>query len=160
MGMDVYGKAATTKDGEYFRNNVWWWRPLADYCLSVAPETTKPCHHWHSNDGDGLNAAHSEALAQVLQAEIDSGRCASYAAIREAELNAMQNETCHLCEGTGTRKAAPEVGAGDPKDGGISCNGCEASGSVRPYETMYGFSVENVQKFVVFLRACGGFSIC
>jgi hypothetical protein len=29
MGMDVYGKEPKSDKGEYFRNNVWWWRPLA-----------------------------------------------------------------------------------------------------------------------------------
>jgi hypothetical protein len=32
MGMDVYGES-----GNYFRNNVWWWRPLANYCQAIAP---------------------------------------------------------------------------------------------------------------------------
>ena len=27
MGMDVYGRNRCSKEGEYFRNNVWWWRP-------------------------------------------------------------------------------------------------------------------------------------
>lgn len=29
MGMDLYGKKPLNPVGEYFRNNVWWWRPLA-----------------------------------------------------------------------------------------------------------------------------------
>ncbi|QOR55575.1 MAG: hypothetical protein UMS36scaffold28_65 [Phage 59_13] len=28
MGMDVYGVKPKSKQGEYFRNNVWSWRPL------------------------------------------------------------------------------------------------------------------------------------
>ena len=55
MGMDVYGRNPTTKQGEYFRNNVWWWHPLADYCTSVAPDITAQCNSWHHNDGDGLD---------------------------------------------------------------------------------------------------------
>ena len=31
MGMDVYGERPRTNKGEYFRNNVWWWRPLWNY---------------------------------------------------------------------------------------------------------------------------------
>ena len=27
MGMDVYGLEPRKEKGEYFRNNVWWWRP-------------------------------------------------------------------------------------------------------------------------------------
>jgi hypothetical protein len=35
MGFDVYGKSARSEKGEYFRNNVWWWRPLAEYVLET-----------------------------------------------------------------------------------------------------------------------------
>ena len=38
MGMDVYGKKPKGEKGDYFRNNVWWWRPLWQYCASSAPE--------------------------------------------------------------------------------------------------------------------------
>ena len=33
MGMDVYGKNPSNGDGEYFRANVWSWRPI--YSLTV-----------------------------------------------------------------------------------------------------------------------------
>ena len=79
MGMDIHGKNPTGKCGAYFRNNVWWWHPLADYCITVAPDTCAPCKYWHSNDGDGLDAAGAGALAEALQKEIDAGRTESYA---------------------------------------------------------------------------------
>jgi hypothetical protein len=28
MGFDLYGVSPRNKEGEYFRNNVWWWRGL------------------------------------------------------------------------------------------------------------------------------------
>ena len=28
--------------GVYFRNNVWWWRPLWNYCLAVAEDIIEP----------------------------------------------------------------------------------------------------------------------
>jgi hypothetical protein len=169
MGMDVYGRNPTSKEGEYFRNNVWWWRPLAEYCMEVAPEIAARCEGWHYNDGDGLNEA--------LQREIDSGRCKRWAEIRKSTLEQLPNEPCRLCEATGTRKKPPElpldfdggqivvlfadeieIGAGSPATG-IKCNGCNGEGYVRPFACSYGFSVENVQNFVSFLRASAGFVI-
>ena len=79
MGFDIYGADPGTEEGKYFRNNVWWWRPLADYCLEVAPDVTVACAHWHSNDGDGLNAEGALALADALQIELDAGRTETYA---------------------------------------------------------------------------------
>lgn len=160
MGMDVYGRRPTTETGKYFRNNIWHWRPLADYVIQTAPALAAKCPHWHTNDGAGLNAADSVALADLLQAEIDSGRCETFAKIREAEIAAIPNEVCSLCEGTGVRKPIPERGAGDLKRGGITCNSCGGSGSVRPSATYYPFDVDNVREFVAFLRDCGGFEIC
>ena len=34
MGMDVYGRRPKSERGEYFRNNIWWWHPLADFILN------------------------------------------------------------------------------------------------------------------------------
>ena len=67
MGFDIYGADPVTEEGKYFRNNVWWWRPLANYCLEVAPDATAACTHWHSNDGAGLSAEGALALADALR---------------------------------------------------------------------------------------------
>jgi hypothetical protein len=92
MGMDVYGKAATDPVGEYFRNNVWWWHPLWTYCEEVvAPELCAGVSG-HHNNGDGLDAGGALFLGTLLQAEIDSGRCAQYAADRAARLDALPVE--------------------------------------------------------------------
>src|SRR3954471_17014813 len=125
MGMDVSGKKPTSERGEYFRNNVWWCRPLADYVCEVAPEIAIRCKYWQSNDGDGLNGYFSGQLADKLQQELDSGRTAAYAAIREAELAREPDEPCGICGGTGIRLPVPECGAGDLAEGGLKCNGCE-----------------------------------
>ena len=98
--------------------------------------------------------ADSIRLARLLQAEIDAGRCQEYATKREATLAALPSEECRICGGTGKRKAPPEPGPGEHH-----CNGCDGSGRERPWECNYGFSVENVQDFVDFLKDCGGFEI-
>ena len=159
MGMDVYGKKPLNETGEYFRNNVWWWQPLATYACEVAPAITAACKYWQSNDNDGLDAAGSIALADALQAEIDAGRTLIYDKKHNSAREAMANVPCDLCEGTGTRMPIPYRGAGDPTKDGLKCNGCDATGFVRPSATFYPFSTENVQEFVNFLRACGGFEI-
>ena len=150
MGMDVYGKAPTDKAGEYFRNNCWWWRPLACYAVEVAPEITSACKYWQSNDGDGLDADGAVKLADALQAEIDAGRTAAREKEYMAELDALPDETCRYCQGTGMRKDMVVANG---------CNACRGKGTVRPSEASYPFSAENVQEFVNFLRASGGFEI-
>ena len=122
MGVDVIGL-----DGGYFGNNWAWWNPLVAYCKEIAPDIVSRCKRWHSKDGDGLNGADSVALADALQNEIDSGRCAKYAAIiprHSVAVPYLENNTWRA-----------------------------GKGSERP------FSVTNVQEFVTFLRASGGFVI-
>jgi hypothetical protein len=154
MGMDVCGKNPTTEEGEYFVNNAWMWHPLADYVAAVAPDIAARCEYWHTNDGDGLDAEDSLALADRLQAEIDVGRTARYERLYRSRQEAAPKVPCWLCEGTGTRRRA-----GDPKHGGIRCNACGGNGVVDDWVTFYPFSVENVRRFVAFLRGSGGFEV-
>lgn len=150
MGMDVYGKNATSEKGHYFRNNVWWWRPLWDYCCAVS-FVAQQVENGHSNDGDGLDADDSRTLSETLWAEIDSGRTLAYEKAYNDRLAAMPDEECEHCHGTGKRFDAYVQG---------DCNGCEGKGSKRPFATWYPFTVENVREFAEFLKDCGGFRIC
>ncbi len=150
MGMDVYGKNATSEKGKYFRNNVWWWRPLWHYCLEVS-EVARNVKHGHYNDGDGLNEEGAMDLAFALESELLAGRTAEYAAAYRQRLDALPLEDCDLCHATGTRNDQYVQG---------KCNKCHGEGKVKQFETWYPFSVENVQEFVEFLKDCGGFEIC
>jgi hypothetical protein len=159
MGMDVCGNDPTSEQGRYFGNNVWWWHPLAAYACKVAPEITSACEHWHTNDGDGLDNQGALALADALQKEISASRTDAYARRYASEQEMTPDEPCSICAGTGTRGPSPHSGAGVLKLGGLKCNGCGGSGHIRPWSTQYPFSVENVVKFVAFLRESGGFRI-
>jgi hypothetical protein len=127
MGMDVLGHTPTC-----FRRSVWVWHPLAEYVCEVAPDITAACEYWHSNDGDGLDMEASLRLADALEAEISSGRTERYAILRRSRLEQLPNEPCSICEGTGTRKPPPEVGAGDLLNSGVKCNGCAGNGYREP----------------------------
>ena len=165
MGMDVFGKNATTEAGGYFRNNVWWWRPLADFLTTTYPELTSGCTYWHSNDGDGLDAAGAIALADALDRDLANGRVTAYADQYEAEIAALPDSECDLCTGTGIRTDEIGVQHGlnvprDPITGKGGCNGCQGTGRRENWGKSYPFSVENVREFAAFLRECGGFEIC
>jgi hypothetical protein len=170
MGMDVYGKRPTGETGGYFRRNVWGWRPIADYCLDRHPALTFHCTHWHSNDGDGLNAARSLHLAEALERDIASGAAAGYIDARDKALAALPDEPCRLCGGSGIRADAIGVrnglpdqvitAEGHPRLGQTGwCNGCDGRGSVRPHDTWYPLELNDLVEWAAFLRACGGFRI-
>ena len=161
MGMDIDGKKPVSETGKHFYNDSRWWQPLADYVRQIAPEIASRCKIRRSSakkDEPNASAKDSNALATILQAEIDSGRTAQSAINHQEWQEAMPDEHCCKCDGTGIcNPVPPEFGAGDPNNGGIKCNCCEGTGKHRPWETRYHFSVENMQNFANFLRDSGGF---
>ena len=154
MGMDVIGRSPRSETGEYFRNNVWWWHPLWDYCCSVAPSLLDDelAYYGHSNDGAGLDSPGARELAAILNRELEFGRTRLYADAHTKTLKAIPDETCRMCEGTG-RTARDDGSAHD-------CHGCKGTGSRRPTAAWSAFSEENVREFAGFLEECGGFEIC
>ena len=156
MGMDVMGRKPTSDVGSYFRNNIWWWRPLWDYCCAVAHGLIdeETANGGHFNEGHGLNADAAAALADILFREVQSGRSARYAQLRDERIEGLPQDPCWLCEGTGKRKEPPDIGAGES-----ACNGCSSTGIQNSAETWYSFSVENVLEFSRFCKESGGFEI-
>lgn len=171
MGMDVYGRAPTSEVGQYFRSNVWYWRPLWNYCMEVAPELCKDVSG-HTNDGDGLDATGAAELADILTREIDSGRTAQrVVAFHEYQSN-LERHTCTLCSGTGirtdevgqlhnmpTKVLEPHLQSLLGRSTGW-CNSCRGEGLVEDHEIAYRFDEDIVRDFADFLHRCGGFSIC
>lgn len=172
MGMDVYGVKPKSETGEYFRNNVWWWRPLADYCLAHHDDIAEKCEYWHSNDGDGLNEDDSVELANRLMKDLADGKVAEHERRYNEWRASIPREACSLCNCTGIRTDDVGVEMGMPEkelDVEVQilvgrthgwCNGCSGVGTKESMLTAYPFSEENVREFAQFLKDCGGFRIC
>lgn len=170
MGMDLMGVDPKNDKGTYFRNNVWWWHPLAEYITSTFPDLAANCEHWHSNDGDGLNEEDSIELAKQIRAAAENGSLDKYINERQAKLDAMPDLKCDLCQGTGVRtdRIGVENGMpnklieeeGHPRNGEKGyCNGCGGKGTNRPFECKYHISKENTLEFAEFIENSGGFRI-
>lgn len=150
MGFDIYGRRAKSKRGEYFRNNVWWWRPLAHYVLKRVKMSAKEReHYWSTNDGVRVSARTALRIADTLDHLIASGQALKYQRRYEAEQAALPNETCTFCEGTGKES---------DKDA-RPCRYCDGKGHRKHWMTNYPFNVENVQEFAQFCRDSSGFEI-
>lgn len=170
MGMDVMGNEPRSERGQYFRNNVWWWRPLWNYCVEVAPDLCEKVSG-HYNDGDGLDADGAAELARILLVNIESGKTEAYEARYNEYLASLPRRKCEWCAGTGVRtdKVGVEMGMpGKALEPAIAiltgrsrgwCNGCDGEGTCEHHEADYPFSVENVQDFAKFLEDSGGFKI-
>jgi hypothetical protein len=171
MGMDVMGKNAQTETGEYFRNNVWWWRPLWDYCLETHGDIAGKVEYGHSNDGDGLDSTDAYNLGKRLEADIESGLVAEFERQYHEHIASLPLTDCQWCGATGirtdevgvehgmpTQELEPEVAILVGRTHGY-CNGCRGEGKTVHWLSHYGFSVENVREFANFLMDCGGFEI-
>ena len=160
MGMDVYGLKPKNEKGEYFRNNIWWWRPLWDYCLEKHFSVAGKVEDGHSNSGHGLNAGDAKKLAAFIKKDLDSGKALKYAQKREEEFATLPDVACEYCESTGSRTWQPHQGPNSTDAIKIeTCNGCKGKGNVRPWITQYPFDIDNLAEFQEFLDNCGGFSI-
>lgn len=167
MGMDVVGR---NNPDAYFRNNVWWWRPLWDYCCEVAPVLCEDVNG-HFNDGDGLDEDGALELAKLLKDEIYSGKTLAYETAYNKRISELPRHKCKYCDGTGTRTDAVGIENGMHKrelEAHIAvltgrthgwCNACAGEGMVDDFEAGYPFTVDNVLEFVDFLEDCGGFHI-
>ncbi|MEU1184199.1 hypothetical protein ABZ464_42635 [Streptomyces sp. NPDC005820] len=164
MGMEVVGLAPTGEQGRLFVNNVYWWRPLAEFLQSEFPDLTAGCADWDTNAGAGLDGGAAILLGEAVGRAVASGRVAAYEAQRAERLSALPRPECDLCEGRGYRTDKLGVFYGldkprDPVTGKGGCNKCEGTGTVEPLEREYGFDTQNVADFGAFLRASGGFRI-
>ena len=172
MGMDVLGVNPKNEKGEYFRNNVWWWRPLAGFICEKYPDIAKNCEYWDSNDGDGLDASLSATLATRIKQDIALGVVSDYAKTYNEWRASLPREACNLCDCTGVRTDEIGVQMGMPEkelDEEVKvlvgrshgwCNGCDGVGTTESWMAGYPFSEENVIEFAEFLENCGGFQIC
>jgi hypothetical protein len=172
MGMDVFGVNPKNEKGEYFRNNVWWWRPLAEFVCEKYPDIAEKCEYWQSNDGDGLDDSDATALAQRIRVDIALGVVKEY----ETQINewraSLPREACKHCDATGIRadKVGKEMGMPEKElSAEVAiltgrthgwCNGCDGVGTTESWMAGYPFSEENVIEFAEFLENCGGFQIC
>lgn len=134
MGMDVYGRAPTSDEGEYFRSSIWSWPSIIEAIASVGVLPDEMVSAMCYNDGAGPDAAQAIALADALEAKYQS-LPADGVFITEGELTT-----------TGTAQIARELTAVLPM----------APGSELPE---FSVEVEDVLLFAEFARHSGGFDV-
>ena len=151
MGMDVYGNKPKGEKGDYFRNNVWWWRPLWQYCHSSAPELINEDKFVSGtyNDGAGLNAMKAAKLGVKLLTLIENGNCATYKRERDLYLESLEDDNCSRCNNNNR-------GHNKKKE----CKSCDGKGTQENWNKHYPFDEDNVKEFAEFLIDSGGFKIC
>ena len=77
MGFDLYGRAPTAASGRYFRNNVWWWRPMQALiylsCFDILTEDEllklgfNECYSYTAEQAEAIASCLSDILADEKQ---------------------------------------------------------------------------------------------
>ena len=148
--------------GVYFRNNVWWWRPLWDYVCEICEDVMSPedIDAGHSNSGYEIDENTIECMLIKLRIEIALGNHKKYEDIYIKRLNELPLEDCPYCNQTGKRRIQEEE---------QNCNVCNTEhtrkegmpiGKQKSWSCSYPFDAENVEEFVAFLEQSGGIRIC
>ena len=145
---DEYDKA---NPGHYFRNNVWWWRPLWDYCYQVADDIIdeETYESGHSNSGAGLDADGAKALGNRLMQLIADCSVIKHEEEDKQRRDNLPEDDCRICENNNR-------GNNKKKD----CTRCNQTGKTENFNKHYPFDSRNVEEFAHFCIQSGGFEIC
>jgi len=141
MGYDLFGVEPKNEKGEYFRNNIWWWPRLWDFCCYITPEISEEERNLgHHNDGLVIREGKHKALIEGLrQALVD----------REKFNDWIRN----------SKEGYTNIGHWSDNIFGILA-GLDDSAKIRPTRPQYHFEWENVEEFLDFLTNNNGFQIC
>ena len=156
-----------TNKGYYFRNNVWWWRPLADYVLEVTEGmfTDDEKAEWHNNGGFEVSEKQALTIANLLEESvkigITKGLEQKYSKeMKKAEKNnkILQGKLDELkkivIDKTGKKDIVP---INYPEPFNSQWNDIN---KMTDWKAHYPFKEDNVKEFIMFCRESGGFEIC
>ena len=197
MGFDIYGLApklkgkqptidwekATNEDkdnyfqnkqkwedenpGSYFRNNVWWWRPLADLILDKCSDliTHEQANEIHINSGRKFSKGTSIAIANRLQSLIDSGFIEEHQKEIDARIKIAKTHNAKIEKKLEDLKQKVEKLRPNQNLAPVNYpypynKRWEEIHQQKDWGSSYPFSKENIIEFITFSRASGGFEIC
>ena len=152
--------------GVYFRNNCWWWRPLADFMIThcdwLTSEQKKRLH-----DNSGFEFSHHEAgtIADTLQKKVEDGtaKAREEANRREMAVADEWNKGINAQQGEVEKEAKKETGDAKlvpydyPEHFKKKWDDLQKQIDRKAH---YPFKEANVKRFICFLRECGGFQVC
>ena len=152
--------------GVYFRNNCWWWRPLANFIIEKCDWLTQEQQaRLHDNSGFEFSEHEAITIAAPLQKMVDAGTAAEREEVNKREravaeewnkgIHAQQEELeKEVIKETGDAKIVPYD---YPEHFKKKWDDLQKSEDRR---ASYPFKEANVKEFICFLRECGGFQVC
>ena len=136
--------------GAYFRNNVWWWRPLWDYVCRHCDDilTEEDMELGCENSGHLINEEKAMKIGVKLQSLVISGATKQWEDEYMKEISELPKEPCFRCNGN-------NHGHNKKKE----CKNCDKTGERENWGASYPFHTDNVDSFSEFCLQSGGFEI-
>ena len=165
MGFDLSGLNPKNETGEYFRNNVWWWRPLAQYVLDETKVILEGDQEkWHYNDCYEVSKEDAEQIAKQLDHLMKKGHTKSFEDKWETYRKKLEkhNEKVEKELEKHVKKVQKKLNNSNlvPKDSPEEDKKIwNKIYEKRKSDASYPFSVENVKEFSEFCKNSGGFTI-
>ena len=166
MGFDISstGNHKTPK-GEYFRNNVWWWRPLAQYIIDHTNcVSDEDAERWGYNDGHEVSEEEAKAIAKQLKHLIRTGHTRKHEEEYEEkrqiaeDFNKKIEKKLNALEKSVKKKMGKDIAPRDyPEEDKKKWDSLYEK---KNWGANYPFSVNHVTEFVEFAENSGGFRIC
>ena len=153
--------------GHYFRNNVWYWRPLWQFVMSSCDDilTDEDCEEGSSNGGHEISEDKALAIADKID-ELDKNGTIDFYSKRVEEIRKKgekHNKKIEVKKETLRKKVNSHM----ESDKIVPAHYPE------PYKSMwdklqdqedwgahYPFDADNVREFGKFCKESGGFEIC
>lgn len=168
---EVYFKALDefedANPGYYFRNNVWWWRPLAelihDKCGDFLTEEQKK--GLHNNSGTEFDDDTALAIASRLSSLIKDGYVSELEESIKANAKIASKHNKKIEQKLqDLKKEVEKIRPGENLAPGKYPfpynNHWQEIYAQKSWDDSYPFAKANVEEFINFARHSGGFQIC
>ena len=164
---NLMNKYEEINPGAYFRNNVWWWRPLwlfvCEHCEDIL--TQGDMNSGNYNDSHLISRRKAEAIAQKLEEVIETDETKIWIQQHQDNLEqAVRNNKQVDAELEELRKIV-KVKTGNPDIYPAIYpdkfkKKYDEIYDRRDWASSYPFHKDNVIAFIKFARQSGGFTIC
>lgn len=164
---EMHSEWENNNPGAYFRNNVWWWRPLwsftCEHCEDILTEADMNAGCY--NDNYIITEDKAVAIAKRLKEALEQPETEEYL---ENHMKAMEKAKKHnekieqekkaldkiAVEMTGDKNIAPIDYPKDLKEK------FDELMDQRDWASSYPINRQNIEDFALFAEQSGGFSIC
>ena len=91
---DIKEQYEEDNPGYYFRNNVWWWRPLWNFVAGMCDDilTEKDIEHGSFNDGHKISKTKAAKIAKRLFKLIEEGTIKKYEKMYKQQIKKLNKD--------------------------------------------------------------------